>query len=240
MREQINAYAVKYSGNYSLITKALRTNEAFSPTSVPCDYVVIGERDYPKQLYQLEQPPFILYYEGNIDLLQTDMISIVGSRKHTQLSEHLTSMATRMLSEKYTIVSGMAKGIDAIAHNHAKNTIGVLGNGINVIYPKNNIKLYEHMRNKQLLISEYPPNVSPQKHHFPFRNRIIVALGSSLIVPCANERGGSMVSVNEALKLDKEIYTFPYSILDTLSCGCNDLIEQGANMITRLEDISKI
>ena len=240
MREQINAYAYKYQGNYRLISKAISENEPYIVTKSRYKFVTIGEPNYPQNLYKLEYPPFILYYEGNIELLNSKIVSIVGSRKHTKQAAFLTKSIAEILSNKYVIISGMAKGVDTIAHSNARKTIGVLGNGLSVEYPSSNSNLYTYMRKHQLLISEYPENVAPQKYHFPFRNRVIVALGELLVVPCANERGGTMVSVNEALKLDIPVYTVPYSILDPLARGCNELIEQGANMIIRLEDVWKL
>ena len=240
LREQINAYAFKYKGNYRLISRAIKNNEPFEKVKSRYNFITIGEKNYPSNLYRLEYPPFILYYEGNLELLSGELAAIVGSRIHSNQAAFLTKSITEILSNRYVIISGMARGIDAIAHSNASKTVGVLGNGLTVEYPSSNKELYSHMRQKQLLISEYPENVSPQKYHFPFRNRVIVALAKILVVPCANERGGTMVSVNEALKLDIPIYTLPYSILDPLARGCNELIEQGANMIIRLEDVWKM
>jgi len=240
LREQINAYAFKYKGNYRLISRAIKNDEPFNKVESSYNFITIGEKNYPNSLYRLEHPPFILYYEGNLELLSGEMAAIVGSRKHCHQAALLAKSITEILSSKYVIISGMARGIDAIAHNNASKTVGVLGNGLAIEYPSSNSKLYSYMRQKQLLISEYPDNVSPQKYHFPFRNRLIVALAKILVVPCANETGGTMVSVNEALKLDIPIYTLPYSILEPLARGCNELIEQGANMIIRLEDVWKM
>ena len=143
----------------------------------------------------------------------------------------MTILLTKELSKRYTVVSGMAKGIDAIAHMNAKRTIGVLGHGLDIVYPK---------ENEQLLITEYPKGVRPQKFYFPFRNRLIAALGSKIVVPSCQEKGGTMVTVNEGLRLNKEIYTVPYSWHVTYAQGCNHLIEQGANMILSKEDIEDI
>ena len=135
------------------------------------------------------------------------------------------------LKNDFTIVSGLAKGIDTIAHSGAVKTIAVVGNGINVCYPKNNSELYKYMKEQQLIISEYPLDTPPEKYHFPFRNRLIAALGESLIVPQATLHSGAMITVNEALALGKEVYTVPYRLTDPEGSGCNYLLGQGAKMI---------
>ena len=150
----------------------------------------------------------------------------------------MTEQVVRML-DKYTIVSGLAKGIDSIAHYNAKKTIAVIGNGLNVYYPYENRQLYELLFDKQLVLSEYPLDVVPLKRHFPFRNRIIAALGQAVIVTQAKEKSGTMLTVNEAINLNRDVYCIPYSYDDESGIGCNLLIQQGANMIIQnnLNDI---
>ncbi len=132
----------------------------------------------------------------------------------------------------------MAKGIDTYAHigsmKHGK-TIAVLGSGINFIYPKSNEKLYNDLADNHLIISEYPDMCIPRPYYFPFRNRIIAALASKVYVTQASIRSGTMITVNEALELNKDIYVLPYRIDDYFGSGCNYLIQQGANLILNEE-----
>ena len=240
MRNQIYAYAIKYDGNYSKIKNAIEQNEKCEVIYSNEKFITIYDEEYPKCFLQLKDPPFILFYEGNINLLKSNMIGIVGGRECCKEAKDMTIRITKELAKRYTIVSGMAKGVDAIAHKYAKYSIGILANGLDVVYPKENQLLYEYMRRYQLLISEYPKGVRPKKYYFPFRNRMIAALSNKLIVPSCKETGGTMVTVNEALKLNKEIYTVPYSLDVVHAQGCNHLIEQGANMILSIHDIEDI
>lgn len=240
MRNRIYAYAKKYDGDYYKIRKALQQDEAYEVMNCNEKFITICDKAYPACFLQLKYPPFILFYEGNIELLKEPLLSIVGGRLYIKEAKEMTILLTKELSKRYTIVSGMAKGIDALAHMHASKTIGVLGNGLDIVYPKENEKLYAYMKQYQLLITEYPTGVHPQKHYFPFRNRLIAALGSKIVVPSCQETGGTMVTVNEALKLNKEIYTVPYSWHVTYAQGCNHLIEQGANMILSVDDIEEL
>ncbi|MDD6468069.1 MAG: DNA-processing protein DprA [Erysipelotrichaceae bacterium] len=240
MRNRIYAYAMEYQGDYNKIEHALKTNEPYHPCMMTESCITIVDPEYPSSLLQLEKPPWILFYEGNIQLLQTEMISIVGSRIYSEEGKYMSEQITRILQQKYTVVSGMAKGVDTIAHIYSHHTIGVVAHGLDICYPKENEELFQRMKQTQLLLSEYPLGVKPQKYYFPFRNRIIVALGKALVITSCKEKGGSMVSVNEALKLNRDVYTVPYSLSDPYAQGCNHLIEQGANIILTFDDVGKI
>lgn len=161
-------------------------------------------------------------------------ISIVGSRIASEYGITCTKKIVKQLSNEYVIVSGLAKGIDAISHeaaiNENKHTIGVIGSGLLTHYPRCNEDLYQEMFRHELVISEYPDQVGVRKEHFPWRNRLIAALGEKLIVTEASYKSGTMLTVNEAICLSKEIYVVPYPLSDTES-GCNLLANQGANVI---------
>ena len=167
------------------------------------------------------------------------MVAVIGSRKISEYGCKATIEVVNLLKDKYTIVSGLAKGVDSIASMYAKSSIAVIGNGINVSYPASNANLYQYMMDKQLIISEYPKDVLPQKKHFPFRNRIIAALSKSVVVTQAAIRSGTMITVNEALALNKDIYCIPYPYDDISGQGCNLLIQQGSNifLLNNLNDI---
>ncbi len=150
-------------------------------------------------------------------------------------------MATKQYVEKIknnkVIVSGLAKGIDAQAHKYALKTIGVLGCGIDYIYPKENTELYKSIIKNGLLISEYPDCVIPRGYHFPFRNRIIAALSKEIIVMEAQNKSGTLTTINAALALGKEVKVLPFSIFDEDGKFNNHLIYEGAEIL-KYEDLN--
>lgn len=231
MRNILIRLAIKYNGDYFRIQKAITAKEKVDRNIELQKAITILDEEYPEELLELRYPPYVLFYEGNIELLKRRKCSVVGSRNPSAYGGEATRQVVDCLKDKYVIVSGMAKGIDRLAHCEAINTIGVLGNGVNITYPYSNRDIYRYMREKQLLISEYPADVKPEKYHFPFRNRIIAALGEKIIVTQAGLKSGTMLTVNEALNLNREIYVVPYRLTDKEGAGCNKLISQGANVV---------
>lgn len=233
MRNLLISLAIKYQGDYFKIEKAIKNNEKVRENIVIQQAITILDKKYPKQLLDLQYPPFVLFYQGDISLLENDLIAVVGSRNYSEYGKRCTIDIVKRLDKKYVIVSGLAKGIDSIAHRYARRTIAVLGNGLNYYYPNENKDLYEKLQKDQLVISEYPLNVKPKKYHFPFRNRIIAALCKSIIVTEASYKSGTMLTVNEGLTLNRNIYAVPYRYDETINCGTNILIQQGANILTQ-------
>ncbi len=231
MRENMIRLAIKYNGDYLKMFNALRKEEIASESIPLQDAVTMEDREYPLGLFGLKRPPFVLFYRGNKDLLFDDKVAVVGSRNISPYGKEMTEKVVKMLRNKYTIVSGLARGVDSIAHYNAKRTIAVVGNGLDIYYPYQNQQLYDLLFEKQLVISEYPLGVRPLKQHFPFRNRIIAALSKAVIVTQAAQKSGTMHTVNEALLLNRDIYCVPYRYDDPDGAGCNMLIQQGANMI---------
>jgi len=232
MRNNLIRLAIKYDGDYHRIKKAIDKYE-YADESIPLQKAItILDQDYPKELLQLKKPPFVLFYEGNINLLKGRKVAIIGSRKASRYGVYVTKEIVKKLNDRYIIVSGLAKGIDANAHMAAHKTIAVLGNGLDVFYPYENEFLYKALKQSQLVISEYPLGVKPEKYHFPFRNRIIAALSEKIIVTEASAHSGTMLTVNEGLALNKEIYAVPYPFTTEEKVGCNILIEAGASIIT--------
>ena len=179
----------------------------------------------------------------NLSLLDGKCISIIGSRKNTEYGEKITRQIVReLIINNINIISGLALGIDSIAHEESLNndgkTIAVLGNGVNEYYPYRNNKLQNKIGNKGLLISEYPPNIKPIRINFPKRNRIIAALCDSLLVIEANKRSGTMITVNEALNLGKDIMCVPNRVDE--DSGCNELIKNGAYLVENAFDVLEI
>lgn len=242
MRKQILYYALRYQGEWHQIAHAIERKEPWEEVAYAGHYVTLVEEHYPSALRRLQYAPWILFYEGNLALVNQRCVAIVGARDCDAYGEAMCRCICTQLKNRCVIVSGMAKGIDTCAHRESMDTqsIGVIGCGLNVIYPKENVWLYEQMKQRQLLLSEYPNNVKPLAHHFPWRNRLIAALSDAVIVVQARARSGTLLTVNEALALDIPIYCVPHSFMDERGRGCNLLISQGANILVDEEDILAI
>lgn len=241
-REYLVQYAIANKGNWIAIAKAIQSNQQIYPQKVMHPYITLFDEVYPESLRALRYPPWVLFYEGNIDLLKTRCITIVGSRELNAYGQEMTCLAASCLSKKYTIVSGLAKGADALAHASAlKNgghTIGVIASGLEIHYPSCNEKLYRKMAQSELILSEYPFGTGIQKHHFAMRNRILAALGDKCIVTGAKQRSGTMLTVNEAINLSKEVWCFPYPFESEEGKGCNKLINDGAFILCEMEQLN--
>lgn len=228
-RNQIIAYSYFFNGEYDKILDAIKVNREVEEVHID-NCITIFDNIYPKKLLALKYPPFVLYYKGNISLLNEDAISIVGSRMACDYALKATEHLAKHYKDK-VIVSGMAKGVDGCAHKYAKKTIGILGCGIDYIYPYCHLKLYEEVIEKGLLISEYPGKVKPLAYHFPFRNRLIAALGNPMYIMESKINSGTMTSINEALELGNDIKVLPYDIFNKKGINNNRLISEGAMCI---------
>lgn len=193
--------------------------------------------NYPKLLLEVFDPPAVLYCKGNSMLLQKNKkIAIVGSRNATSYSQKcIEFILPELISHDITIVSGLAKGADKMAHEatmkHRGTTIAVLGNGLDHIYPRENENLQREMEKSQLVITEYPPYMRPKKWHFPMRNRIISGLSSAILVTESAGKSGTMSTVDYALNHGRNIFSIPGDIFSPLSKGPNTLIQEGATPI---------
>lgn len=202
-----------------------------------CKVISFFDKEYPESLRQIYRPPLILFAQGNLDLLQEKIVSIVGSRKATLYSQLvLNKLVPNLLKENFVIASGLAKGVDVMAHKAAlKNkgkTIAVVGNGLNHFYPMCNYQVQEEITKSGLIISEYLPDTPPRPFRFPERNRILAGIAENVIVTEAKEKSGSLITANFALQENREIYAVPGPITSDLSAGPNKLIEAGANPLT--------
>ncbi len=208
--------------------------------------ITINDNRYPNSLKQIDNPPNKLYCLGNIDLLNNVCIAIVGCRNMSKYGEKIAKIFSEGLSkEGATIVSGLAKGIDSVAHKYSFSnlgrTIAVLGCGIDVIYPKENENLYrEIIKNDGLIISEYPLGTKPDKDNFPRRNRIISGLSCGVIVVEAKKKSGTMITVDYALNQGKDVFVIPGNIDSLNSTGTNELIKEGARMVTNYKEVLNI
>ena len=205
--------------------------------------IKIEDKDYPKRLAKIKNPPKKIYIEGNYELLNKDSISIVGSRNCTSYGWQTALDFSKELSmQNICIVSGMAMGIDKAAHEGAMTkrgkTIAVLGSGFNHIYPDANKDLYaEILKNNGCVIAEYPPEKEPDLCSFPKRNRIISGLSLGTLVIEATYRSGSTITAKYAIQENKPVFCIPSNINSKNGVGTNNLIKQGAELVTSPQDI---
>ena len=197
---------------------------------------------YPKRLKEIYLPPVVLFYKGRLELFNRLSIGIVGARNHTPYSkEALEYLLPDILERKVSIISGLARGVDSLAHQLTLDlkgeTIAVIGNGINVTYPKENKALYDAIGRKGLILSEYPLDSPPLKFHFPYRNRIIAGLSHGLCVIEAKMHSGSLITANVALSENRQVFALPGNITSEYSKGTNELITAGAFPIRNANDI---
>lgn len=205
--------------------------------------ITIIDQEYPSLLKEIYDPPFVLYASGNINLLQNSKkLSVVGSRMPTKYGINcIKAVLSTVIKEDWVIVSGLARGIDTEAHKYSMSingkTIAVLGGGFSYIYPAENMALAKEMKETQLLISEYPNHIKPEKWHFPIRNRIISGLSQGTLIIEAKERSGTLITANLALQQGREVFAIPGSIFEKNFQGTNKLIQQGAKLVLNSEDI---
>ena len=197
---------------------------------------------YPKRLKEIYLPPIVLFYKGRLELFNRLSIGIVGARNHTPYSkEALEYLLPDILERKVSIISGLARGVDSLAHQLTLDlngeTIAVIGNGINICYPKENQSLYDAIGKKGLILSEYPLDSPPLKFHFPYRNRIIAGLSHGLCVIEARLHSGSLITANVALSENRQLFALPGNITSEYSKGTNELITAGAFPIRNANDI---
>lgn len=203
----------------------------------------IFDENYPQLLKEIYDPPILLYFRGDINVLKDQSIAIVGSRKHTYYSKIvLEKIIPSLVSANFSIVSGLALGVDGLAHfltlESSGKTIGVLGSGIDQIYPVANQKLGERiLKEKGLLISEFSPKTPPLKQNFPLRNRIIAGITLGTLVVEARYESGSLITANLANEYNRDVFAVPGNIDNFGSEGTNELIKLGAKPVTCADDI---
>ena len=205
--------------------------------------VTVFDEEYPKKLKEIDSPPYILYYKGSLEKINNISIAVVGSRKATAYGKWCAQKLTHELAEiGVNIVSGLAVGIDSIAHKAAleagANTYGVIGCGINVVYPKRNAEMYRQIIEKGgAVISEYYFNIQPFAYNFHDRNRIISGLSEGVLVIEAQERSGTLITAGHAANQGREIFAVPGNIDSLYSKATNGLIRDGAKLTASIDDI---
>lgn len=207
--------------------------------------VTVDDANYPKLLKEIYNPPFILFYKGDLKNLREQAIAIVGTRRVSPYGRQTTLEIAEALAEQdIVIISGLALGVDSIAHLAAvkrkKTTIAVLGSGLDAanIYPATHRSLAnEILNNAGVLISEYPIGTIPLKHNFPARNRIISGLALGALIIEAGEHSGALITAAYALEQNREVFAVPGQITSPLSVGTNNLIKKGAKLVSSVADI---
>lgn len=202
--------------------------------------IALGDEAYPDRLRQLVDPPWVLFARGRPALMRRRCVAVVGTRRATSYGEDVTrSVASLLATEGLVVVSGLARGIDSFAHEEALagGTIGVLGCGIDVVYPRRNGALQRAIAETGLLLSEFPPGTPPVAHNFPRRNRIIAALADLVLVVEAPEKSGALITVRHALDLGRGVMAVPGLVGRASAAGVNRLVAEGAAVLTEPADV---
>ena len=207
-----------------------------------CKVITIRDKSYPANLKAIYDPPQILYVKG--ELLPTDSfaISIVGTRTASSYGKMAAEQISNHLAARgVTIVSGMAYGIDTAAHKGALNaggrTIAVMGNGLDIVYPRESTSLLEKIISSGAAISEFPMGTEPLRNNFPRRNRVVSGLSLGTLVVEAPKRSGSLITADYALEQGRDVFAVPGQIFSEMSSGTHELIKQGAKLVESVEDI---
>jgi DNA processing protein len=208
-----------------------------------CRLLNWSETEYPRLLLEIYDPPPLLYLRGDVQVLNRHAISIVGTRRPTPYGNQIAERLARDLANQgLIIVSGLARGVDSSAHRGAcaasrGGTVGVLGTGIDVIYPKENRKLFEEVEKRGAIITEFPMGAYPAPENFPVRNRIVAGMALGVIVAQGAQYSGSLITSRLGMEFGREVYGVPGNITEPVSFAPNQLIKQGAKLVAGWEDV---
>ena len=246
MRNVIIYLSIKYKGNWQDIYNAIKRKEKPDSdfeevlNSVTSNVITILDKNYPKFFSSIYQPPFVIFYKGDISLLSKKIISVVGSREPPKFAVDSLKQMFKDLNKDMVICSGLARGVDTIslieAMNNNMKTIVFLPCGINSCYPKENISLYNKIKENGLVCSEYPDNIKVERDNFYMRNRLIASSCKKLVIGHVKRKSGTMITFNYALEMGKDIYCIPYRNED--DSYNNQLIKDGAEILTNGEDLN--
>lgn len=204
--------------------------------------LTLADADYPPLLLHTADPPLLLYLEGRAELLSANSVAIVGSRRPTpQGLENARRLARQLGEHGWTVVSGLAAGIDGAAHagalEAAAGTVAVVGTGLDVVYPHAHRALAARIAREGLMVSEFPLGMSPLADNFPQRNRIIAGLSRGTLVVEAALRSGSLITARQAVEAGREVFAVPGSIQSPQARGCHSLLREGAKLVEAVDDI---
>ncbi|MCZ6489404.1 MAG: DNA-processing protein DprA [Acidobacteria bacterium] len=236
----VSSHVVRNIAAGTVYEEAIR--EAERARQLGISFLTFRSSDYPPLLKEIFDPPLLLYAQGNIDLLKSPGLAIVGTRKPTAYGKAITGrLASDLAGRGLTIVSGLARGIDSTAHRGALDaggkTIAVLGSGIDVVYPAEGKKLFAEIAEKGLLLSEFAVGSFPAPQNFPIRNRIISGLSLGVVIVEAAQYSGSLITARLAMEQNREVFAVPGSLTNRFSWGPHILIKQGAKLVQDWRDI---
>jgi DNA processing protein len=243
--------SVKHNGDWNKIYNAIKFKEVVNAaeveqflSEVKNDFITILDEDYPEDFKNIYRPPFVLFYKGDINLLKSKKIlGVVGTRTPSDYAMFAAKKLISELNENIVVCSGLAKGVDSIAHQTAldtnRKTIAFLGCGINYIYPAENYPLYKDIEENGLILSEYPDMVPPDKEHFPFRNRLIAGISSGILAVEGKTKSGTSTTISAAAAFGKTVFAVPHEITDENDSLCNLLICDGAILAMSGQDINE-
>lgn len=205
-------------------------------------FISIEDKEYPEKMKKLYDAPWFLYYRRELPKDELPSIAIIGARNCSAYGSEVAYYFSKELSKLgIQIISGLARGVDGMAHKGALSsggkTYGVVGNGLDLCYPRENYELYQEINLHGGILSEYPMGSKALPYHFPLRNRMIAALSDGILVVEAREKSGTLITVDSGLEQGKDIFAVPGRLDDELSKGCNLLIQNGAKLILNPEDI---
>jgi DNA processing protein len=211
-------------------------------TIAGCGLINWTDPEYPQTLLQIYDPPVLMYVRGDAQVLNLPALGIVGTRKPTLYGTQMAERLGRELAARgIVVVSGMARGIDAIGHQGAMavngRAIGVLGTGIDICYPKENKKLYEKVLERGAILSEFPLGTHPAPENFPVRNRIVAGMPLGIVVIEGAQYSGSLITARLAMEFGREVFGVPGNVTQPVSFAPNQLIKQGAKLVTNAEDV---
>lgn len=200
------------------------------------------DEEYPRLLAEIADPPLVLFALGNLDRLCSPAVAVVGSRSATRYGREVAAnLGAGLSGVGVSVVSGLARGVDAAAHEAALDgpggTIAVLGCGLDVDYPRENATLKEQIARHGVLLSEFEPGVEPRPQNFPIRNRIIAGLSSGVVVVEASRRSGSLITARLAADFGRDVFAVPGSVFSETSVGAHELLRDGAILCRGVEDI---
>ena len=248
-KEVLVYLSTKYEGDWTKVKDAIKAHEPlpFDAQKMPfeapkCGALTIIDNIYPNDFKNIQQPPFVLYYYGDISLLGADKtrMGYVGSREASPYGLRMAKMfGEEAAKRRYVLINGLARGIETAALTAALDAggkvIAVLGSGIDLCYPSVNQELYERIKKEGLVLSEYPLKTPPTPGNFPMRNRIVAGLSKGLIVGEASRKSGALITVAYALAGGKDIGCIPFHADE--DSACNALIAEGAQLMEKGEDI---
>lgn len=234
--------------------KGFKDDTVFARTEQELEYVISEDinvlwyfdDNYPTKLKDCTDAPLLMYYKGQNIWDIERRIALIGTRKYTDYGQRACeNLIEELKNEKVLIVSGLAHGIDTIAHkaalNSGLNTLGVIGNGFKTVYPAANKKLYKDMIEQGGVLTEYPSDAIPSREHFPMRNRIVAGLCDVTVVIESDRKGGALITARCADSYNREVAAFPGRVYDAKSSGCNELIRTNmAAMVTSAQDLLEL